>query len=254
MTTFYLDASVALRAILGHSPSAAAWIDAITASDEDRLVSSRVLRTELTRVLGARGFRSRDGTLARRALPGSDLGWSPGRGRGDRAPRQDARRDPPRLGDRNRDRRHHRHPRLRDARCGGTSSATPRSTPSPRPTDLLERRRHRVAVVVEHDARARRRDRRLRRQVLHDELAQLRRIADGDVHEVVVGPAEERTPAAQAVARGSRPRTGSMLAWRDPGRRVTPIIAWMPRPSRAWSTLAWNPVITPRSTRDRVRW
>lgn len=55
MTTYYLDASVALRAILGHSPSAAAWIDAVTASSEHRLVSSRLLRTELTRVLRREG-------------------------------------------------------------------------------------------------------------------------------------------------------------------------------------------------------
>lgn len=51
MTAFYLDTSVALRALLGHSPSAAAWIDEVTGGSEHRLVSSRILRTELTRVL-----------------------------------------------------------------------------------------------------------------------------------------------------------------------------------------------------------
>ena len=56
MTTFYLDTSVALRALLGHSPSAAAWIDETTADDEHKVVSSRILRTELTRVLRREGL------------------------------------------------------------------------------------------------------------------------------------------------------------------------------------------------------
>lgn len=56
MTTFYLDTSVALRALLGHSPSAAAWIDGVSAADEHLLVSSRILRTELTRVLRREGL------------------------------------------------------------------------------------------------------------------------------------------------------------------------------------------------------
>lgn len=56
MTTFYLDTSVALRALLGHSPSAAAWIDQVTADDEHIVVSSRILRTELTRVLRREGL------------------------------------------------------------------------------------------------------------------------------------------------------------------------------------------------------
>lgn len=51
MTAYYLDASVALRALLGHSPSAAAWIDQVTADGQHQLVSSRMLRTEITRVL-----------------------------------------------------------------------------------------------------------------------------------------------------------------------------------------------------------
>jgi predicted nucleic acid-binding protein len=51
LTTYYLDTSVALRALLGHSPSAAEWIDSMSAAPEDELVSSRLLRTELTRVL-----------------------------------------------------------------------------------------------------------------------------------------------------------------------------------------------------------
>ncbi|MGB3909943.1 MAG: type II toxin-antitoxin system VapC family toxin [Pseudolysinimonas sp.] len=56
MTTYYLDTSVALRALLGHSPSSAAWIDQATADGRHQLVSSRVLRTELTRVLRREGL------------------------------------------------------------------------------------------------------------------------------------------------------------------------------------------------------
>lgn len=56
MTVFYLDTSVALRALLGHSPSAATWIDEMTASSEHMVVSSRLLRTELTRVLRREGL------------------------------------------------------------------------------------------------------------------------------------------------------------------------------------------------------
>lgn len=56
MTTYYLDTSVALRALLGHSPSAAAWIDQVTADSRHQLVSSRILRTELTRVLRREGL------------------------------------------------------------------------------------------------------------------------------------------------------------------------------------------------------
>lgn len=51
VTTYYLDSSVAVRILFGHSPAAALWFDAITASTTDRVISSRILRTELTRVL-----------------------------------------------------------------------------------------------------------------------------------------------------------------------------------------------------------
>lgn len=51
MTTYYLDTSVALRALLGHSPSAAAWIDDVSGDPTHELVTSRLLQTELTRVL-----------------------------------------------------------------------------------------------------------------------------------------------------------------------------------------------------------
>lgn len=56
MTIYYLDTSVALRALLGHSPSAAAWIDETTANSQHMVVSSRLLRTELTRVLRREGL------------------------------------------------------------------------------------------------------------------------------------------------------------------------------------------------------
>ena len=56
MTIFYLDTSVALHALLGHSPSAAAWIDEVSADGQHLVVSSRILRTELTRVLRREGL------------------------------------------------------------------------------------------------------------------------------------------------------------------------------------------------------
>lgn len=56
MTIFHLDKSVGLRALLGQSPSAAMWIDRTTANHEHTVVSSRILRTELTRVLRREGL------------------------------------------------------------------------------------------------------------------------------------------------------------------------------------------------------
>jgi len=56
VTVFYLDTSVALRALLGHSASAASWIDETTADERHQVVSSRILRTELTRVLRREGL------------------------------------------------------------------------------------------------------------------------------------------------------------------------------------------------------
>ena len=52
MTAYYLDSSVALRILLGHSESAARWFTDV-ASDPDghQLVSSRLLRTEIVRML-----------------------------------------------------------------------------------------------------------------------------------------------------------------------------------------------------------
>jgi predicted nucleic acid-binding protein len=51
VTYHYLDSSVAVRIMLGHSTSAARWFDSTTGRDDDRVVSSRILRTEITRVL-----------------------------------------------------------------------------------------------------------------------------------------------------------------------------------------------------------
>ena len=56
MTDYYLDTSVAIRVILGHSVDAAAWFDETTASLSDRVISSRLLRTEITRVLRREGL------------------------------------------------------------------------------------------------------------------------------------------------------------------------------------------------------
>jgi len=56
VTDYYLDTSVAIRVILGHSVDAAAWFDETTASLSDRVISSRLLRTEITRVLRREGL------------------------------------------------------------------------------------------------------------------------------------------------------------------------------------------------------
>ncbi|GMA40268.1 PIN domain-containing protein [Mobilicoccus caccae] len=56
MTVYYLDSSVATRALLGHSPSAASWIDRTIADDRHTVASPRILRTELTRVLRREGL------------------------------------------------------------------------------------------------------------------------------------------------------------------------------------------------------
>lgn len=51
MKHYYLDSSVGLRILLGHSPSAARWFDDVTAASDDVVISSRLLRTEMTRAL-----------------------------------------------------------------------------------------------------------------------------------------------------------------------------------------------------------
>lgn len=55
MRHYYLDSSVAVRILFGHSATAAAWFDAATADPDSLIVSSRLLRTELTRVLRREG-------------------------------------------------------------------------------------------------------------------------------------------------------------------------------------------------------
>lgn len=52
---YYLDTSVAGRILLGHSPSALSWF-AQAIDDGEMLVSSRLLRTELTRLLRREGL------------------------------------------------------------------------------------------------------------------------------------------------------------------------------------------------------
>ncbi|WIY83682.1 PIN domain-containing protein [Propionimicrobium sp. PCR01-08-3] len=57
MVTWYLlDSSVAVRVILGHSPEAAAWIDEVNADPDRQLIASRLLKTEITRVLRREGL------------------------------------------------------------------------------------------------------------------------------------------------------------------------------------------------------
>jgi uncharacterized protein len=60
VTYHYLDSSVAVRIMLGHSASAAQWFDSTTGRDDDRVVSSRILRTEITRVLRRESLRVAD--------------------------------------------------------------------------------------------------------------------------------------------------------------------------------------------------
>ena len=62
VTTYYLDTSVAVHALNG-GESVESWFDSIATSAEDVLVPSRLLQTELTRVL------RRDGLPVRRREP-----------------------------------------------------------------------------------------------------------------------------------------------------------------------------------------
>jgi predicted nucleic acid-binding protein len=56
VTNYLLDPSVAVRILLGHSPAAARWFDAVIEDDDSTVVASRLLRTELTRVLRREGI------------------------------------------------------------------------------------------------------------------------------------------------------------------------------------------------------
>jgi len=50
VTLHYLDTSIAVHALRG-TPEAEAWFDDVTADPRQEIVSSRILQTELTRVL-----------------------------------------------------------------------------------------------------------------------------------------------------------------------------------------------------------
>ena len=56
MRWFLLDASVALRVVLGHSPAAAIWIDSVNGDPDQGIIASRLLKTEITRVLRREGL------------------------------------------------------------------------------------------------------------------------------------------------------------------------------------------------------
>lgn len=56
MTWYLLDSSVALRVILGHAPAAAAWIDRVNGDPDQGIIASRILKTEITRVLRREGL------------------------------------------------------------------------------------------------------------------------------------------------------------------------------------------------------
>lgn len=71
VSAHYLDTSVAGRILLGHSPSALEWF-AHAVEDGQSIVSSRLLRTELTRLL-----RREDLPLHRRAEITDRLGTIP---------------------------------------------------------------------------------------------------------------------------------------------------------------------------------
>ncbi|HMR48397.1 MAG TPA: PIN domain-containing protein [Arachnia sp.] len=55
MRRYLLDSSVAVRILFGHSPAAAAWFDDVTGDPGAEVLASRILRTELTRVLRREG-------------------------------------------------------------------------------------------------------------------------------------------------------------------------------------------------------
>ncbi len=54
MTTYYLDTSIAVDALFVEGPGAL-WFETVTADATSRIVSSRLLRTELSRVLRREG-------------------------------------------------------------------------------------------------------------------------------------------------------------------------------------------------------
>lgn len=109
MSVFYLDTSVAVRALLRHSPLAAAWIDGVPAAEDHVVVSSRILQTELTRVLRREGLpvKRRDEILDVLTLVPLTAGVRAA-SESIRTTREDTRRHSPGLCDRNWARRHDR--------------------------------------------------------------------------------------------------------------------------------------------------
>lgn len=51
LSNFYIDASIAVAALLGVSKPEEKWVDAATSDEESIVMSSRILGTELARVL-----------------------------------------------------------------------------------------------------------------------------------------------------------------------------------------------------------
>lgn len=51
MTHYFLDTSVALHILYGETQGARQWFDKVTSSKESAILASRLLKTELTRVL-----------------------------------------------------------------------------------------------------------------------------------------------------------------------------------------------------------
>lgn len=51
MSNFYIDASIAVAALLGVSKPTEKWVDSATSDEESLVMSSRILGTELARVL-----------------------------------------------------------------------------------------------------------------------------------------------------------------------------------------------------------
>ena len=49
MTTYYVDTSVGMHLLTGVSPKASAWFEEVMANDEDQVLSSRILQTEMVR-------------------------------------------------------------------------------------------------------------------------------------------------------------------------------------------------------------
>ncbi|GAB06244.1 PIN domain-containing protein [Gordonia amarae] len=63
VTTFYLDTSMAVKILFGDSPSAQGWFDDTVENASHRIISSRLLQTQLTRVLRREGHDVRERDL-----------------------------------------------------------------------------------------------------------------------------------------------------------------------------------------------